>query len=146
MPNIYFVKTHSRANGSLRLKYAQVLADNKESVILRPDVQMNKITNPEIELNNGWIADFKEPQPDESLKRSIESNFEDAKLQGCNVLIYVLKNKFYNKFEIIRALNNLIKPNKNLQLKETWFIFENKNLVEITRDEIEKKEYYSKLP
>ncbi|HNN27097.1 MAG TPA: phage minor head protein [Chitinophagales bacterium] len=120
-------------------------ANNGVNLKLRPFVETSGIKNPELEFSNGWIGDFKEPEPDVSLKTSIETLLKRAKLQGCNLPIFVINNKYYDKMETIRALNNSLKIGQKEAIKEVWFLFD-KKLIKITRDEIYSKKYYNKLP
>ncbi|HMW13399.1 MAG TPA: hypothetical protein PKE09_09510, partial [Chitinophagales bacterium] len=62
-----------------------------------------------------------------------------------NLPIFVINNKYYDKMETIRALNNSLKIGQKEAIKEVWFLFD-KKLIKITRDEIYSKKYYNKLP
>ena len=138
---------HKDSDVPYNFKYAKVCADNGEAINLRPDIQKDNVKNPEIELSNGWIADFKEPEPDKSIKNSVEQNIKSADKQGCNIPILIMQDKYYDKVGIIRALDNILsKSNKKKEIKGIWFIFKNKTLIKIERNEIIEKTYYSKLP
>lgn len=127
-------------------QYAKVLADNGDSVKIRPHIE--GVKNPEVALTNDTqIADFKTPKA--CKKRSIENNLIAAAEQQCDVAVLVLKKEDYNPAEIVRAFNNDLlwantKQKDAGRLSEVWIIVEQK-LIKITREEIKLRTYIGLL-
>lgn len=123
---------------------AKVLADNGQGCKIRPHIDVKGIKNPELELPGKQIGDFKNLQPKKSLKTSVESNIKQAAVQGCHVPVLVIKQIDYNRVDVIRALNNVLKEKQFGIITEVWIIIE-QELIQITREEILAKAYYDKL-
>lgn len=134
------------------LERSQRMADLGESSRIRPHIQntgdMQGIKNPELELYNGTqVGDYKRPKPKSNPKNSYEKNIINTGKQQANIPVLVMDETNYNKSEMARALGNpeLWKNKHTRPITEVWLLFE-KVLIKITREAIERKEYYNLLP
>lgn len=128
---------------------AKVLADNGDSVRIRPHVNQDGVKNPELSLvNETQVADFKQLQG--CSKSAVERNIKYAAGQGCDVAVLVIKPEAYSQKVIIDTLNNdrlwnATDRSNARGIAEVWLMID-KLVVKLTREEIKLRSYLRLLP
>lgn len=127
------------------MSLAQTLADNGIAVKIRKHVYSKGIKNPEIELVGNRLGDFKVIDKDSSLKNAVNNAIKNTAKQGGVIAAIKIPGKLYNRQELITAINGALSPKRNKSIDGVIVIY-GKVAIEISRDEITERSYYSKLP
>lgn len=114
------------------LHHAKRLADAGENVIIAEHSYDEGVKNPELILEGGQIGDFKEPKPNSNPIRSIKNQISTANHQEA-IPVIILNDKYYDREKTARAVSGEFNPDRNKNIKEVWFLFENGNLVKLQR-------------
>lgn len=142
---VYVNKNADKTDLDYNISKAKVLANNGISVKIRPHVQNSRFKNPELEFADGSIGDFKKPVPEKSIKTSIQTNIKRAQKQGASTVVFDVERRYYDKNEIIRALNGSLSKGKNKEIEKVYIMLKNQ-VIDISRNDIRSKSYYDKLP
>lgn len=142
---VYVHKDADKKDMQANLNLAKTLADNGISVKIRKHSYQRNVKNPEIELANGRLGDFKEIGKDSNVKTAVNNAIRNTSKQRGQVVAVKITRSNYNKAELIRAIDGAITTKRNRAITDVYIIY-GSQVIQISRDEILDRDYYSKLP
>lgn len=138
-------ESYDKKDYTENLVFAKIFAKNDYSIVIRRHSQATKIKNPEVYIN-GILSDFKklEVKTDSAVQGAVKrANKQKAEA----VAIYI--NPLL-KFDVETIANGLfssigMKKNHKNKMVQTFFLFDNNQVVPFSRNDILKQKYYGKL-
>jgi Contact-dependent growth inhibition CdiA C-terminal domain len=134
--------THQANERKENLFFAKILADNGKFVRLLPHTDEQNMKNPDAEVD-GRLVDFKRASV--PTHRAIQFLIEKANSQKVEIAIIFLNHPDFTTREIKRALIGALAGTWNKSIKEVWLINLDMEVMEIKRQEIVDRSFFTRL-